>query len=341
MIDLNDSIVLLQKEAETAIAQAPDLRALEELRVQYLGKKGSVTELMKQLAQVPPAEKPAFGKACNELKKRLEGLLGDRQASLEDLAPVELPKGFDPTLPGRSIPWGKDHPLTAVMDQMVDIFRDFGFDVAVGPDVETDAYNFKALNFPDDHPARDSQDTFFLPDARLLRTHTSPVQIRVMENNQPPFKFVAPGRVYRHEAVDATHHHIFHQVEGFLVDEGISFAHLKGVLDSFVKRFFGPEIKTRFRPSFFPFTEPSAEMDISCIFCGGQGCRICKQSGWVETLGCGMIHPNVLKNCKIDPERWTGFAFGMGVERTAMFKYRVDDIRAFYQNDARFLKQFE
>jgi phenylalanyl-tRNA synthetase alpha chain len=226
------------------------------------------------------------------------------------------------------------------MDQIVDIFRDFGFDVAAGPDVETDHYNFQSLNFPDDHPARDSQDTFFLPDGHLLRTHTSPVQVRTMEKGTPPFKFVVPGRVYRHEAVDATHHHIFHQVEGFLVDEGVQFSDLKGVLDAFVKRFYGPEIKTRFRPSFFPFTEPSAEMDISCIFCGGTGCRICKQSGWVETLGCGMIHPNVLKNCNMDPERWSGFAFGMGVERIAMFKYRVDDIRHFYQNDLRFLRQF-
>jgi phenylalanyl-tRNA synthetase alpha chain len=296
--------------------------------------------LLKQLGQVPPAEKPAFGKACNDLKNRLSGLLEEKQAGLESSAPPDLPQGFDPTLPGRSFPAGRDHPLTVVMDQITGIFRDFGFDVASGPDVETDHYNFESLNFPPDHPARDSQDTFFLPDGSLLRTHTSPVQVRVMEKGEPPFKFVVPGRVYRHEAVDATHHHIFHQVEGFLVDEGIHFGHLKGVLEAFVKRFYGPEIRTRFRPSFFPFTEPSAEMDISCIFCEGKGCRICKQSGWVETLGCGMIHPNVLRNCKVDPEKWTGFAFGMGVERIAMFKYRVDDIRLFYQNDVRFLKQF-
>jgi phenylalanyl-tRNA synthetase alpha chain len=338
---LNERLSSVRTEAEQAIPQAMDLKSLEELRVRFLGKKGALTELLKELGAVPVAEKPAFGKACNELKGVLTTLLDERQATLEASAPVELPEGFDPTLPGRSRPVGHGHPLTTVMDEIVDIFRDFGFDVATGPDVETDHYNFQSLNFPDDHPARDSQDTFFLPDGNLLRTHTSPVQVRTMEKGKPPFKFVVPGRVYRHEAVDATHHHIFHQVEGFLVDEGIQFSHLKGVLDAFVKRFYGPEIKTRFRPSFFPFTEPSAEMDISCIFCDGKGCRICKQSGWVETLGCGMIHPNVLKNCNMDPEKWSGFAFGMGVERISMFKYRVDDIRHFYQNDLRFLSQFK
>ncbi len=337
---MNDAILKVLNEAENDIAQVTTLKALEDARVKYLGKKGAVTELLKQLGQASAAEKPALGKACNDLKNRLSGLLEEKQAGLESSAPTELPPGFDPTLPGRSFPVGKDHPLTAVTDQITDIFKEFGFDVASGPDVETDHYNFESLNFPPDHPARDSQDTFFLPDGSLLRTHTSPVQVRVMEKGEPPFKFVVPGRVYRHEAVDATHHHIFHQVEGFLVDEGIHFGHLKGVLEAFVKRFYGPEIRTRFRPSFFPFTEPSAEMDISCIFCEGKGCRICKQSGWVETLGCGMIHPNVLRNCGVDPEKWTGFAFGMGVERIAMFKYRVDDIRLFYQNDVRFLRQF-
>jgi len=337
---VKERILALQTEAEREIAAISTLKALEEARVKYLGKKGAVTELLKTLGQAPPAEKPALGKSCNDLKNLLSNLLDTRQGALEESAPAELPKGFDPTLPGRTLPVGKDHPLTAVMDRMVEIFRDFGFDVASGPDVENDYYNFQALNFPPDHPARDAQDTFFLPDGSLLRTHTSPVQVRVMEKGKPPFKFVVPGRVYRNEAVDATHHHIFHQVEGFLVDEGVTFAHLKGVLDAFVKKFYGPEITTRFRPSFFPFTEPSAEMDISCLFCGGKGCRICKQSGWVETLGCGMIHPNVLKNCHVDPEKYTGFAFGMGVERIAMFKYRVDDIRLFYQNDLRFLRQF-
>jgi phenylalanyl-tRNA synthetase alpha chain len=215
-----------------------------------------------------------------------------------------------------------------------------GFDLAEGPDVETDYFNFLALNFPPDHPARDAQDTFYLTEDLLMRTHTSPIQIRVMQNHPPPFKFIAPGRVYRNEAIDATHHHIFHQVEGFLVDEGINFGHLKGTLDTFIKKFFGSRVQTRFRPSFFPFTEPSAEMDISCIFCSGKGCRICKQSGWVELLGCGMIDPAVLTNCNVDPERWTGFAFGMGVERIALFQYDIDDIRLFYQNDLRFLRQF-
>jgi phenylalanyl-tRNA synthetase alpha chain len=337
---LQDSLKKILSQADEAVSGAQDLKKLDEVRVRFLGKSGSVTELLKELAKVPPAEKPVLGKAINEVKNKVSLLLEQKKEALDSSASDAPPPGFDPTLPGRILPVGKLNPLTKVMKDITGIFKEMGFDLAEGPDAETDYYNFLALNFPPDHPARDAQDTFYLSDDLLMRTHTSPIQIRVMQNHKPPFKFIAPGRVYRNEAIDATHHHIFHQVEGFLVDEGIHFGHLKGTLDTFIKRFFGDRVQTRFRPSFFPFTEPSAEMDISCIFCEGKGCRICKQSGWVEMLGCGMIDPAVLTNCGVDPERWTGFAFGMGVERIALFQYDIDDIRLFYQNDLRFLRQF-
>jgi phenylalanyl-tRNA synthetase alpha chain len=323
----------LVHEAQDAIGVCKEPRGLEDLRVKYLGKSGSITDLLKNLGQVPADQRPLMGKTLNEAKSRIQSLLESRLEALEGQGGPAAPQGWDPTLPGRTLPAGSRHPLKAVQAEICGIFRE-------GPDVETDHYNFLALNFPPDHPARDAQDTFYLGPDLLMRTHTSPIQVRVMEKWAPPHKFVAPGRVYRNEAVDATHHHIFHQVEGFLVDEGIHFGHLKGVLDVFIKRFFGSKVRTRFRPSFFPFTEPSAEMDISCVFCDGKGCRICKRSGWVEMMGCGMIDPAVLSNCKVDPEKWTGFAFGMGVERIALFKYDIDDIRLFYQNDLRFLRQF-
>jgi phenylalanyl-tRNA synthetase alpha chain len=337
---LKERLDSLHKSADESIASAATLGSLEEIRIQFLGKKGTVTELLKALGQMSAEERPKAGAAINELKNRISSLLEARKTEIEDRQSVSLPEGFDPTLPGRTLVLGGIHPLTRVQEDITRIFKGFGFSTALGPDVETDHYNFLALNFPPDHPARDAQDTFYITENLLLRTHTSPVQVRTMEGAPPPFKFIAPGRVYRHEAIDATHHHIFHQVEGFLVDEGVTFAHLKGVLGAFVGAFFGPDIRTRFRPSFFPFTEPSAEMDISCIFCGGKGCRMCKQSGWIEIMGCGMIDPAVLGHCRIDAERWTGFAFGMGVERLAILKYGVDDIRLFYQNDMRFLKQF-
>jgi phenylalanyl-tRNA synthetase alpha chain len=334
-----DRLQALLKEAENGIPQASDLKMVEDLRVKYLGKSGQVTEVLKGLGQVPADQKPQIGKVSNEVKNRIAELIEQRKEQLESKE-TKLPEGWDPTLPGRTFEMGKGHPLMRVQQEICDIFKSFGFDQVEGTDFETDYYNFKGLNFPEDHPARDSHDTFYLGQDLLLRTHTTTLQVHVMEDFKPPFKVVAPGRVYRNEAVDATHHHIFHQVDGFLVAEGIHFGHLKGVLDNWVKKFFGSKIETRFRPSFFPFTEPSAEVDISCVFCQGKGCRICKQSGWVEIMGCGMIHPNVLENCKVDPEKWTGFAFGMGVERVAMFKYDIDDIRLFYQNDIRFLKQF-
>lgn len=335
-----ERLELLLKEAEQAIQNAGDSKALEETRVKYLGKNGLVTDILKGLNQVAPEMRPQVGKASNDVKNRIAELLENKKEEFESKGGSELPQGWDSTLPGRQTPMGKMHPLTRVQHEICDIFKSFGFDQVEGPDVETDYYNFRGLNFPLDHPARDAHDTFYLSDELLLRTHTTTLQVHVMENHPPPLKIVAPGKVYRNEAVDATHHHIFHQVDGFLVAEGVHFGHLKGILDNWVKKFFGSKVETRFRPSFFPFTEPSAEVDISCVFCQGKGCRICKQSGWVEIMGCGMIHPAVLENCKVDPEQWSGFAFGMGVERVAMFKYDIDDIRLFYQNDLRFLRQF-
>lgn len=335
-----ERLELLLKEAEQAIQNAADSKALEDTRVKYLGKSGLVTDVLKGLSQVAPEMRPQVGKASNDVKNRIAELLEQKKEEFESKGGAEVPAGWDPTLPGRSAPMGKMHPLTRVQQEICDIFKSFGFDQVEGPDVETDYYNFRGLNFPMDHPARDAHDTFYLSEDLLLRTHTTTLQVHVMENHKPPLKVVAPGKVYRNEAVDATHHHIFHQVDGFLVAEGVHFGHLKGILDNWVKKFFGSKVETRFRPSFFPFTEPSAEVDISCVFCQGKGCRICKQSGWVEIMGCGMIHPAVLENCKVDPEKWSGFAFGMGVERVAMFKYDIDDIRLFYQNDLRFLKQF-
>jgi phenylalanyl-tRNA synthetase alpha chain len=329
----------LLKTAEESILGAADLKVIDEIRVKYLGKSGELTEILKGLSQVSAEDRPKVGKVSNEIKNKIAELLDQKREDLESKSSQAVIPGWDPTLPGRKLDMGKMHPLVAVQKEIAEIFKNLGFDIAEGPDLETDYYNFLALNFPPDHPARDAQDTFYVKN-KVLRTHTSPIQVREMEKRKPPFKFIAPGRVYRNEAIDATHHHIFHQVEGFLVDEGVQFSHLKGVLDVFIKKFFGADVKTRFRPSFFPFTEPSAEMDISCVFCKGQGCRICKQSGWVEMMGCGMIDPVVLKNCGIDDEKYSGFAFGMGVERIALFKYGIDDIRLFYQNDIRFLDEF-
>jgi phenylalanyl-tRNA synthetase alpha chain len=330
----------LDQEAKNMIIEAKDNNLLEAIRVQYLGKSGEITIFLKQLSTLPPTVRPGVGKVTNDIKNILSSLIDQKKEELENKNASTLPPDWDPTLPGRGMPLGKMHPLTLVQKEICDIFKSFGFDQVEGSDVETDYYNFKGLNFSDDHPARDAHDTFYLDKGYLLRTHTTPLQVHLMEKYPPPFKVVAPGRVYRNEAVDSTHHHIFHQVDGFLIAEGIHFGHLKGILDNWVKKFFGSRIETRFRPSFFPFTEPSAEVDISCVFCQGKGCRICKQSGWVEIMGCGMIHPAVLENGRIDPEKWTGFAFGMGVERVAMFKYDIDDVRLFYQNDLRFLKQF-
>jgi len=335
-----ERIQAIVSSGEAAVEKTQNIKEVEECRVRFLGKSGELTLLLKELGSVPAESKPQIGKALNEAKNKITALLDAKKEAFEEQQSQKADPTWDPTLPGRSLPFGKLHPLTRVQKDICAIFTGMGFDLVEGPDVETDDYNFLKLNFPLDHPARDAHDTFYLSEKVLMRTHTTPVQVRVMESGKPPFKVVTPGRVYRKEAIDATHHHIFHQVDGFLLDEGVNFGHLKGTLDTFVKKFFGAKIQTRFRPSFFPFTEPSAEVDISCPFCDGKGCGVCKQSGWIELMGGGMIDPAVLENCNIDPEKWTGFAFGMGVERIAISKYHVDDIRLFYQNDNRFLNQF-
>ena len=328
-------------EARAAIGAAASSAELEAIRVRYLGRSGEVTQILKSLGSLAPEERPQVGAAANEAKRELEELLerrldAARAAERRRQRERERP---DLTLPGRRPPRGSLHPLTRVREEIVTIFTGLGFSVAEGPEIETDAYNFEALNIPRDHPARDMQDTFYLSPETLLRTHTSPVQIRAMRAQKPPVRIICPGVVYRRDA-DITHSPMFHQVEGLAVDRDVTMADLKGTLDLFAREMFGPRSKIRFRPSFFPFTEPSAEVDVVCFLCAGAGCRVCTQSGWLEILGSGMVHPQVLKNVGYDPEEVTGWAFGMGVERIAMLKYGVDDIRLFFENDLRFLSQF-
>ena len=330
----------LQSEAEASLTSLDNLKDLEELRVQYLGRKGLFTSLLRQLGQVSAEERPRLGKLANQIKEELEQKFADRKAALADSETAAFIEKIDLSLPGRAVPFGQLHPVTQIMDEVCSIFIDLGFAVAEGPDVELDYYNFEALNIPQHHPARDMHDTFYISDSILLRTHTSPMQIRAMEKAAPPLRIIAPGKVYRCDS-DITHTPMFHQVEGFLVDRKVSFADLKGVLTVFCQKMFGQEdIGLRFRPSFFPFTEPSAEVDIGCVICRGKGCRVCKQTGWLEILGAGMIDPEVFRMVDYDPEEFTGFAFGLGIERIAMLKYGIDDIRLFYENDLRFLRQF-
>ena len=328
-------------EARAAIARAATSAELEQLRVRYLGRQGAVTSLLRTLGTLPAAERPLVGAAANEAKRELEAALEQRLAATLEEERKRQREGarVDLTLPGRRPPLGSIHPLTRVHDEIVEIFVGLGFSVAEGPEIESDYFNFEALNLPKDHPARDMQDTFYLTEDRLLRTHTSPVQIRTMQAQKPPVRIICPGKVYRRDA-DVTHSPQFPQFEGLAVDRNISMADLKGTLELFAREMFGPRSKIRFRPSFFPFTEPSAEVDVLCFLCGGDGCRVCKQSGWLEILGSGMVHPQVLRNVGYDPEEVTGWAFGMGVERIAMLKYGVDDIRLFFENDLRFLRQF-
>lgn len=342
MNKFEDDLKEAQREAFEELTKVDKIKDLEELKVKYLGRKGIITSLLKNLREVPPEKRPTFGKLANEVKDRVEGIFRKRMAELKIQEPSEKKRAevFDYTLPGRRGWSGKLHPITKISEKITEIFYGMGFEVAKGPDVETDYYNFEALNFPKDHPARDMQDTFYINDDILLRTHTSPVQIRVMEKRKPPLKIIAPGRCYRHEAINARSFCTFHQVEGFYVDTDVTFADLKGVLSAFVWELFDKEIEVRFRGSFFPFTEPSAEMDIACVNCKGKGCGLCKYRGWLEILGAGMIDPEVFKNVGYDPEVYTGYAFGMGVERIAMLKYGIDDIRLFYENDLRFLRQF-
>jgi len=328
-------------EARAAIGRATTSTELEQIRVRFLGRQGALTSLLRALGTLPAAERPLVGAAANEAKRELETALEQRLAATlqEERRRQREGARVDLTLPGRRPPLGSVHPLTRVHDEIVEIFVGLGFSVAEGPEIESDYYNFEALNLPRDHPARDMQDTFYLTEDRLLRTHTSPVQIRTMQAQKPPLRIIVPGKVYRRDA-DITHSPQFTQFEGLAVDRNISMADLKGTLELFAREMFGPRSKIRFRPSFFPFTEPSAEVDVLCFLCGGEGCRVCKQSGWLEILGSGMVHPQVLRNVGYDPEEVTGWAFGMGVERIAMLKYGVDDIRLFYENDLRFLKQF-
>lgn len=317
-----------------------NLRELEELKSEYLSRKSKFSTLLKELKTLPLEERPQAGQKANLIKIKLDELLQAKVQQLKKKEKIVSSALFDFTLSGRRRWDGKLHPLTQVLERIVEIFYGMGFEVAKGPDIETNYYNFDALNFPQDHPARDMQDTFYLGEDLILRTHTSPVQVRVFEKRKPPVKILAPGRVYRHEAINSRSFCLFYQVEGFYVDEGVTFADLKGVLVTFVKELFGKEVELRFRASFFPFTEPSAEVDIRCIICKGKGCSLCKYRGWLEILGAGMIDPEVFKAVGYDPEKYSGYAFGLGVDRIALLKYRIDDIRLFYENDLRFLRQF-
>lgn len=330
-----------REQALEALQSADSLAALDEIRVKYLGRKGVLTEILRGLGKVAPEERPAIGQAANEVKAAVAAAVEARKAGLQQReADARAQKNrVDLSLPGRRPRQGHLHPIPRVAEEILAIFREMGFQVATGPDVETEYYNFDSLNTPPDHPARDSHDTFFVKPGVVLRTHTSPVQMRVMEQTQPPVAVVAPGRVYRVD-YDASHSPMFYQIEGLLVDKGVSLADLKGALMYFVHRYFGPKTDLRFRPHFFPFTEPSAEIDISCTVCGGEGCRVCKHSGWLEILGCGMVHPEVFRYAGYDYETYTGFAFGFGIDRIAMLKHAISSISHLYENDLRFLEQF-
>ena len=328
------------QEALVEITATTSGEALEQARVKFLGRKGLITQALRSLGSLPVEVRPQFGQEANRLKKLLETQLEEAQDRLKKAAlQAEAATGLDVTLPGRRLDLGRLHPITQIAREICDIFIRMGFQVVEGLEIETDYYNFEALNIPRDHPARDMQDTFYISDNIVLRTHTSPMQVRVMEQQQPPVRIIAPGKTFRRDS-DLTHTPMFHQVEGLLVDKNISFADLKGVLTAFVHEMFGPEVSLRFRPSFFPFTEPSAEVDIQCVICRGAGCRVCSQTGWLEILGSGMVDPEVFGFVNYDPEVYTGFAFGMGIERIAMLKFGIDDLRLFFDNDLRFLKQF-
>ena len=332
----------IAKQALEELKGAQDLKVLDAVRVKYLGKKGELTAILKQMGKLSAEERPVIGQLANKVRADIEQMLEQTKTDLEAKAlDIRLAgETLDVTLPGQKKPLGKKHPLTIVLDELKEIVVGMGFEIATGPEVELDYYNFEALNIPKDHPSRDTQDTFYISDNVLLRTQTSPMQIRTMEKKKPPIRIIAPGRVYRSDAVDATHSPLFHQVEGLVVDKGITMADLKGTLEVFVKRLYGDSTVVRFRPHHFPFTEPSAELDVQCFHCHGEGCSLCKGEGWIEILGCGMVHPQVLLNCGIDPEEYSGFAFGLGLERMVMMRYGIDDLRLFYDNDVRFLKQF-
>jgi len=328
--------------AKKSIASAIDLKALDDSRVLFLGKKGELTDLLKGLGKLSKEERPAMGEAINEAKVKIQNLIESRKEELEEVALQKrlLEERIDVTLPGRNIEKGGLHPITQTLHHIQNIFAKSGFEIEIGPEIEDDFHNFSALNIPEHHPARAMHDTFYFDANTVLRTHTSPVQIRTLQRQKPPVRVIAPGKVYRCDS-DVTHTPMFHQVEGLIVDKEASFAQLKGLLIDFLRAYFEKDdLKVRFRPSYFPFTEPSAEADIECVICGGDGCRVCKKSGWLEVLGCGVVHPNVLSAVKIDPNEFSGLAFGMGVERLAMLRYSVNDLRLFFENDIRFLNQF-
>ncbi|MFW5901938.1 MAG: phenylalanine--tRNA ligase subunit alpha [Thermodesulfobacteriota bacterium] len=337
---MNKQIDKIRTEALDALEKADTAEAVEQLSVRYLGRKGLVTQYLRNISSLPENERPEAGKKANQVKKRLEKAVKETKERIAAREEADAAAGgIDVTLPGRPAPRGHIHPITRINRRICDIFVRMGFDIAEGPEVESDYYNFEALNIPKNHPARDMQDTFYISENIVLRTHTSPIQVRMMEQYAPPLRVVAPGKVYRCDS-DLTHTPMFHQVEGLLVDEAVSFGDLKGVLTEFVQQIFDPDTSIRFRPSFFPFTEPSAEVDIQCVMCRGRGCKVCSQTGWLEVLGCGMVHPAVFENVGYDTRRYCGFAFGMGVERIAMLKYGINDIRLFFESDDRFLRQF-
>ncbi|HIY45442.1 MAG TPA: phenylalanine--tRNA ligase subunit alpha [Candidatus Borkfalkia excrementipullorum] len=339
---MQEKLEAIRREIEAGIGQANSRKELFELKMKYLGKTGEITALLKGMRDVPAEERPAMGKLVNDVRSWAEELFAAREEELKakELSEKYASEKLDVTMPARFVGTGSVHPVTLVRRELIDIFAGMGFDVFEGPEIEKDYYNFQALNIPADHPARDMQDTFFITGEYLLRSQTSSGQIRVMENKKPPIKVLSPGRVYRSDS-DATHSPMFHQMEGLVVDKGITLNDLKGLLDEFARRMFNSDTKTRLRPSYFPFTEPSVEVDLSCSNCGGKGCRICKGTGWIEVLGAGMVNRRVLENCGVDPDVYTGFAFGMGLERIAMIKYGINDIRLMFEGDVRFLKQFK
>jgi len=335
---LQNNLIDIEKQALESIEQAGNSEQLEQLSIKYLGRKGVLTGFLRNISLLPEDQRPSAGKSANILKGKLEEAFKNASSKLESVEDKDF-TGIDVTLPGRSSQRGSLHPITQVANEICDIFLRLGFDIAESPEVETDYYNFEALNIPKYHPARDMQDTFYVSENIVLRTHTSPSQPRVMEKTKPPVRIISPGKVFRCDS-DVTHTPMFYQIEGLMVDKNISFGDLKGILTTFVHQFFDKETSLRFRPSFFPFTEPSAEVDIRCVMCKGKGCRICSKTGWLEVLGSGMVHPAVFENVGYDIEKYTGFAFGVGIERMAMLKYGIDDIRKFYENDIRFLRQF-
>jgi len=342
-MSMQQQLLEIKEKGLLELQNFTDAKELDSIRVRYLGKKGELTAILKQMGKLSAEERPVVGQVANEVRQTLEAAI---QAATETLKEKELnarliAESIDVTMPGKSEKLGGLHPLSIVQNELIDIFQSMGFDIVDGPEVETDYYCFEALNVPKDHPARDMQDTFYLGENILLRTQTSAAQARVMENCEPPIRIVCPGRVFRADEVDATHSPVFHQMEGLVVDKGITMCDLKGVLEQFAHEIYGPETKVRFRPSFFPFTEPSVEVDVSCSECGGKGCRICKGTGWIEILGAGMVHPNVLRGCGIDPDVYSGFAFGIGVDRLTTTRYKISDIRLLFENDQRFLEQFQ